>query len=120
MRGHVDVADHNAAGCWRLEAGNQSKQRALATSRRPDEYQEFSIADAKVEMADGNVAIRKRLGEPSERDRRHELTLSWHQRSGRPQSGVDMPARATRQESWPPPLPQVPGPMAPGSGRGTA
>ena len=60
---------------WAFEAGNQSKQRALAASRGPDQYQELSIVDAKVEMADRDVAVGIGFGESSERDRCHGLTL---------------------------------------------
>src|SRR4030095_11516715 len=116
----VDVADFKAAAGGRFEAGNQSKQRALAASRGPDQYQELSILDAKVEMADRDVAVGIGFGESSERDRCHGLTPSSRRRSGQRQCGVDMPAPAARQESSPALLPPAPRPMALDSGRGTA
>jgi hypothetical protein len=75
QRRDVAVAYHNAAGGRRFEAGNQPKQRALAASRGPDKHQELSILDAKLEIADRNVATGICLGESSQCDLCHPSTL---------------------------------------------
>ncbi len=78
--GDIGAVQHDAARGDRVEAGQQTEQRALAAAGSAHDGHELSGWDLEVDSAENLHAVRAgidNLGEVSDCENRHLLLLSW-------------------------------------------
>jgi len=74
------------------QTGDDTEDRTLAASRRPDEYEPLAIVDSEIDIRDGDLAAGKHLAHAFKRDIGHVLV--WRG----PSASLKLPRTAVPSE----------------------